>query len=136
MYNSGKDTNTDYEVIFMKLKIGICIFLAILIILLLILPFFMLKGNQQEKKSSVNSEETETIQEDTIANAIIENQYEFIIFEKNQQLIVYLAEDMSFYMETGIQMSTLPKDVREDLADGIPFENEKELFDFLESYSS
>ena len=41
-----------------------------------------------------------------------------------------------YYMETGIESDCLPIELQEKLTNGIFFQTEKELYDFLESYSS
>ena len=40
------------------------------------------------------------------------------------------------FMETGIRSADLPMDLQQRLKNGIGFESQEELFDFLESYSS
>ena len=60
-----------------------------------------------------------------------------LYYMKNQggNVIVY-NKDHTVYEYTDLQPEFLPKDVAEELAQGVYFRNQEDLYDFLETYSS
>ena len=125
----------------MKKQISVCIFLSVILVAL---SLAVIKRNNT-KKEYEQAEHTKMI-EDT-QEFIIEHETQtdihtqesddmFCIFERDNRLVVYEAKTKAFYMETGIVLEDLPTDIREHLKTGIFFQNESDLYDFLESYSS
>jgi hypothetical protein len=55
---------------------------------------------------------------------------------KDNVVIVYTEDWSEVYEFTNIELWQLPQEVQYDLVDGIHVENERELFDFLQTYSS
>lgn len=55
---------------------------------------------------------------------------------KDNVVIVYTEDKSEVFEFTNIELWQLPQEVQYDLADGIYVENERELFDFLQTYSS
>lgn len=55
---------------------------------------------------------------------------------KDNIVIVYTEDRSEIYEFTNIQLWQLPQEVQYDLVDGIYVNNERELFDFLQTYSS
>lgn len=51
-------------------------------------------------------------------------------------VIVYTEDKSEIYEFTNIEMWQLPLDIQSELVDGIYVNNERELFDFLQTYSS
>lgn len=51
-------------------------------------------------------------------------------------IVVYTEDKSEIYEFTNIELWQLPLNVQSDLVDGIHVENERELFDFLQTYSS
>lgn len=60
----------------------------------------------------------------------------YFIGIKDNVVIVYLQDRSQVYEYTNIEVWMLPKDIQMQLIDGIYVENEQELFDFLQTYSS
>lgn len=60
----------------------------------------------------------------------------FMVLLEDDVIVVYEIVDWKKYLTTDITRDTLPDAVVEDLRDGIDFFNEKELYSFLENYSS
>ena len=50
--------------------------------------------------------------------------------------MVYLADGETFYESTGILTKSLPEKIREEIRQGKYMETTKELYGFLENYSS
>ena len=63
-------------------------------------------------------------------------QERFLIKEEEGYLVIYDRVAMKRYDETTIQVYELPERLRELVSDGLYFSNEKELYAFLENYSS
>lgn len=60
----------------------------------------------------------------------------YYLKEKNGYLVVYLSDGETFYESTGILTESLPKEVRNEIRQGKYMETTKELYGFLENYSS
>ena len=65
-----------------------------------------------------------------------ENQAKYMVLLENDTVVVYEIVDWKKYLTTDIAKERLPEDVVEDLRDGMDFSSEKDLFAFLENYSS
>ena len=68
--------------------------------------------------------------------ANVEVPYEFMIVEEEGYLLVYMQDLETVYMYTDIRMNELSEDLQEEIRRGKPFSDLKELFGFLENYSS
>lgn len=66
----------------------------------------------------------------------VEREYMFFVTAEWGKVIVYKYYDESLYTKTNIKIIDLPYDLQEKIRAGMLVENEKELFMFLESYSS
>lgn len=118
----------------MKQQISVSIFLAVLVLALSWLYIKLSNETQPEKEiitteNNVLNEQSITISQEYIL-------YPYYIKNMDERLVVYRSENDSIFMETSIEIYLLPEDVLLDLEDGIFFENEEKLYDFLESYSS
>lgn len=60
----------------------------------------------------------------------------FYIAVFDNRVVVYEKDRQTVYMQTGIFASDLPEEIQIRLINGITVNNEEELYDFLESYSS
>lgn len=121
----------------MKRQIGICIFFAS-IILISIFSFVIVLDN--EHKNTENTEKNTQLQEER-ANEQVEQlqepkEYKYYIKNDMGRISVYETKEDTLFMETAIESEYLPVEIQKKLIDGIYFENESDLFDFLESYSS
>lgn len=128
----------------MKKKTGICLFTG-MIFLLLILVVYLLSIQQNtgigkenltastEKISDEN--DTEQIVRSTEIIAICEP-YTYVIKQKNGVLVVYQSDGVTEFFETNIRIRDLDADMVEKIENGIFFSDDRELYDFLESYSS
>lgn len=119
----------------MKRQISISIFCAILLIVLvwLYIKFY------NERKPMDEIDTTEKMIEKTEDSITISQEYtNYIYYIKEQEgrVVVYSIKNKDLYMETGIETFTLPSVIQEKLEEGIFFETEEKLYDFLESYSS
>ena len=128
----------------MKKTTGICLFTG-MIFLLLILVVYLLsiqqnigigKENLTASTESISNEnDTEQIVRSTEIIAICEP-YTYVIKQKNGVLVVYQSDGVTEFFETNIRIRDLDADMVEKIENGIFFSDDRELYDFLESYSS
>ena len=62
--------------------------------------------------------------------------YEYVVLVKEDVLVVYRKGEKEIYFETNIRVDELDETAEKKAECGIYFQNEQELFAFLESYSS
>ena len=60
----------------------------------------------------------------------------YYLAERDGKIAVYQAESDTLYFETSISTDRLSEKLRTELNDGIFFTTEKDLYEFLENYSS
>lgn len=118
----------------MKRQVSVSIFLAILVI---VLAWLYIKFNNETKpkESDISTENTVSKEE----SIMISQEYitcQYYIKAEAGRLVVYNTKTQALFMETGIEMHSLPEDIQEKIESYIFFETESELYDFLESYSS
>ena len=113
---------------------SVSIFLAILVIALAWL--YIKFSNETTPKKEIITTENNISKEQSITISQSYITCPYYIKEEDGRLVVYLSKTKEIYMETGIGIDTLPSNLKEKLETGIFFENEADLYDFLESYSS
>ncbi len=62
--------------------------------------------------------------------------YKYYLIASEGEVVVYYGDMKTIYEKTGIATSTLSKEERKALKNGIEVKNEEELFSILENYSS
>ena len=55
---------------------------------------------------------------------------------KDNEVVVYLEDRKTIYLDTGIRLEDLPEDVQMQIIQMMPVKSEEELYGFLENYSS
>lgn len=118
----------------MKRQVSVSIFLAILVIALAWL--YIKFNNETQPKNQNITTENDVSKEQSITISQEYISYPYYIKEEYGRLVVYLSKTQEIYMETSIEIYTLPSELQENLESGIYFKTEEELYDFLESYSS
>lgn len=98
------------------------------------------QASEQEKKDGLERMVLESFSSDTVTLVKYygepEEEQGYFIGIKDNVVIVYLKDRSQVYEYTNIELWTLPIELQYDLVEGIYVENEKELFDFLQTYSS
>lgn len=94
------------------------------------------KGNEQTKVAA-----TEEVTEDNRVNSEVEIAnmdvpYEYVIVEEEGYLTVYMKDLQTVYMYTDVSYADLSEDLQKEITNGKKFSTLKELYDFLENYSS
>lgn len=147
MYNISKKTNT-YENGFlrmeqiMKKKISICLFIGILALINISCMILWMKQKSDHTNWEEYVQETECRELETESEIlsqesmhVLENS-KFYLGEKDGYLVVFLTGSKEVYCETNIRVEFLTEEFKEKLAQGISFQTEEELYEFLENYSS
>lgn len=60
----------------------------------------------------------------------------FYLMVYDNEVLVYLEDKETVYIETGIRLDTLPEELQYDIINGLFIEKQEDLYDFLETYSS
>ena len=95
------------------------------------------EGKLPKKESQLEQRITETQTEDDVLEISKEvTNYKYYVIEEDGRLTVYEIATKEIFMETDIQIWLLTDQQQMNLENGIYFETEEDLFDFLESYSS
>ena len=107
-----------------------------LLILLLFIFNRIIKGNDNQE--NMNTTEQINTENDTekVTEISKESGYRYVIVEEEGRLTVYDTKNNTIFLETAIKAILLPDELQEDLLDGIYFETDNDMYDFLESYSS
>lgn len=122
----------------MKKKISICFFAGIIMLCLLsvLLVDIYFKNKEKEKERAgqlvVQTEQTEELFE----SMVVVSNAAFYLEIQDGYVVVLESDHTTVYCETNIRYQLLPEDVQKKITEGVSFQNEAELFDFLESYSS
>lgn len=94
---------------------------------------------QEEKQTGLNGEAGEEKAEASVDPEGVVNEqdsHEYILVEENGRVTIYRIEGRTLFEYTGIAADSLPETLQEEIAHGKRISGEKELYDFLENYSS
>lgn len=119
----------------MTQKTRICIILlAVLLMLFLVSAIWVWTHNPKE----VPQETPLTTQEEPMVVASVPQAvpYAYILQSVDDNLVVYLGDGQTVYMETGIRVFELSEELQDKAIEGIGFPDAESLFTFLENYAS
>jgi 5'-3' exonuclease len=88
---------------------------------------------QETREADAKTDATET---ESVTSSTAEDGYSYIILEEDGHLLVYYSDNMTVFFDSGILTKNLPDGIKQELKTGIRFEDEDELYEFLENYSS
>ena len=118
----------------MKQQIRICLLGAgILTVLIMFIVLGVKISNLNETKEPQTSISEETEEE---PKELPTEVFKYELRFDEEKLCVYKSLTGELFLETSIKFHELPEDVRERIRQGIRFKTDKEMYDFLESYSS
>lgn len=128
----------------MKKTVSICILSIILagLVLGIVLLFRQPQEPEQFEHIAASTEmlfDTEVVAESTELlweSMSIQKNYAYLIKEEDGRLIVYYGDGETVYLVSDIRLEDLDSEMQKKVAAGITFENARELFEFLENYSS
>lgn len=127
----------------MKKSISICIFIVVLAWLIAMLILLFRDGEQKEERLTAAETEqkqavllSEKTEDPSVESMAAPQGAAYLARDKEGRLVVYREDGTTVYLETNIRCQELEHWLQEQLQEGIWFETDKELFDFLENYSS
>lgn len=115
-------------------------FAAAFLLLLLIctaynLSYHYITGNPPSAEESADHE-SETIRSAPANAGNPHPVYQYYLTEKQGCVSIYLDDKETLYENTSIRLSSLPNALKTEIKNGKYIRTEKELYDFLENYSS
>ncbi|MGN0318830.1 MAG: hypothetical protein ACI4E1_12940 [Lachnospira sp.] len=118
--------------------VGLCV--AGLIVSLLLLLFFVRIINS-DNDSRDGIEDTTDSSGGLAIDTDKSNFYKYMIKATKDTVVIYIVrdefnEELEFFDYASIRLEQLPVDARKNIETGIYFDNEKELYEFLQAYSS
>lgn len=117
----------------MSRKNSICF--SIIGILLLISLFVTYATNDKETTQHASETQMKEFEDAKEINYEIKP-YKYLIKSENDMLVVYKDSGQNVFIRTSIPIDVLSDKLKDELKQGIRFENESDLYSFLESYSS
>lgn len=125
----------------MKKTIGICFFAGLLLVGILGAFLFLRGSGETEQQEELQvAEATEQVmpteRPETAESMNVQKDFRYIIREKNGILVVYEKDGETILLETNIKTEHLDEETRKAFEQGVYIEDERELYDLLESYSS
>jgi DNA primase catalytic subunit len=120
----------------MKRKIGICLLLCIVFFGMLFGTGIAFRNRTNPKTQDIKQEEEETFTEESMLSSKEEHAFRYIVFSEEGKLMVYLEDGETLHFNSGVSDEHLPDVWKMQLEQGIRFESEEDLFEFLEAYSS
>ena len=105
--------------------------------ILCIFLFNKIRKDKEFQKNKIETELTQTeVQTEENSQSLKKEEYKYYILEIEGRISVFETTNHSIFLDTAIKAAYLPDHLREELKEGIYFKTEKDMFDFLESYSS
>ena len=90
---------------------------------------------QEERTAQEQPERTEaSAAPDSVVNDT--GSHEYYLVEEDGRVTIYRIEGRTLFEYTGITVDSLPEELQGEIAHGKRVSGEKELYDFLENYSS
>ena len=90
---------------------------------------------QEERTAQEQPERTEaSAAPDSVVNDT--GSHEYYLVEEDGRVTIYRIEGRTLFEYTGITVESLPEELQGEIAHGKRVSGEKELYDFLENYSS
>lgn len=124
----------------MKKTMSICLFTVILVVCFVSGIFLLGKtnGNSSEKNELAETTEqmAETEEAELAESMLVQDADCYFVIEENGVLVVYEQDRKTVLLETNISLHGVDEATHRLLQEGIWLTDEKELYDFLESYSS
>jgi len=89
----------------------------------------------QQKEENISSDETAQPTEIMESSNVV-SAYQFVLGEEDGYVVVYYADAETVYATTDIKYEYLPERLQTEIQQGKQISTEKELYNFLENYSS
>ena len=120
----------------MKRKIGICLLVFLFLFLVTFGAGIFFTSQPNRDNQNTKQPETESQAEESILSSKEEEAFRYIIFSEGGKLVVYYSDGETLFFNSGVSAEDLSEKWKEQLEQGIRFDSQEELLEFLEAYSS
>ena len=127
---------------FMKRTISICLFVLLIFVCAFTVTWLVRLPDTpileyDTSESTMDAIPTEVSEEWEVAESMtLQQNARYVIGEADGYLVVYMADESTVYLETNIRLSHLDDAMQDAVKSHIYIRDDRELYDFLESYSS
>ena len=95
-------------------------------------------AQEQEQEERTVQEQPERAGASATPDSVVNDtgSHEYYLVEEDGRVTIYRIEGRTLFEYTGITVDSLPEELQGEIAHGKRVSGEKELYDFLENYSS
>ena len=95
-------------------------------------------AQEQEQEERTVQEQPERAEASATPDSVVNDtgSHEYYLVEEDGRVTIYRIEGRTLFEYTGITVDSLPEELQGEIAHGKRVSGEKELYDFLENYSS
>lgn len=95
-------------------------------------------AQEQEQEERTPQEQPERAEASAAPDSVVNDtgSHEYYLVEEDGRVTIYRIEGRTLFEYTGITVDSLPEELQGEIAHGKRVSGEKELYDFLENYSS
>lgn len=95
-------------------------------------------AQEQEQEERTVQEQPERAEASAAPDSVVNDtgSHEYYLVEEDGRVTIYRIEGRTLFEYTGITVESLPEELQGEISHGKRVSGEKELYDFLENYSS
>lgn len=95
-------------------------------------------AQEREQEERTPQEQPERTEASAAPDSVVNDtgSHEYYLVEEDGRVTIYRIEGRTLFEYTGITVDSLPEELQGEIAHGKRVSGEKELYDFLENYSS
>ena len=95
-------------------------------------------AQEREQEERTPQEQPERAEASAAPDSVVNDtgSHEYYLVEEDGRVTIYRIEGRTLFEYTGITVESLPEELQGEIAHGKRVSGEKELYDFLENYSS
>ncbi len=95
-------------------------------------------AQEREQEERTVQEQPERAEASAAPDSVVNDtgSHEYYLVEEDGRVTIYRIEGRTLFEYTGITVDSLPEELQGEIAHGKRVSGEKELYDFLENYSS
>ena len=95
-------------------------------------------AQEREQEEHTAQEQPERAEASATPDSVVNDtgSHEYYLVEEDGRVTIYRIEGQTLFEYTGITVDSLPEELQGEIAHGKRVSGEKELYDFLENYSS
>ena len=95
-------------------------------------------AQEREQEECTAQEQPERTEASAAPDSVVNDtgSHEYYLVEEDGRVTIYRIEGQTLFEYTGITVDSLPEELQGEIAHGKRVSGEKELYDFLENYSS